>query len=167
MSIKKVSRQNGDSKWEVRVHESGRGSKRIKRIFDKKVDAEKFLFDFHKELKEKALNPFKDCSFENRKFKDEAEYWLNQGELRFSKGHLVRSRGVLKELYPKGEIDAFVVLTANHLLNVPGDEIRAQSKGCHRRPPRPALQSPSSSCCRSRAGSSRARRPFRLPPPCT
>lgn len=101
MSLKKVTRTNGESKWEVRVHENGRGSKRIKRVFEKKIDAEKFLFEFQKQLKEKELNPFKDCSFESRNFKEEAEYWLADGELRFSKGHLIRSRGVLKELYPK------------------------------------------------------------------
>ncbi len=101
MAIKKVTRANGDTKWEVRVHENGRGSKRIKRVFDKKIEAEKFLFDFKKEMEVKAQNPFKDCSFENRRFSEEAEYWLNDGQLRFSKGHIVRSKGVLKELYPK------------------------------------------------------------------
>lgn len=101
MSIKKVIRENGESKWEVRIHENGRGSKRIKRTFDKKIEAEKFLFEFKQELKQKAASPYKDCSFEDRNFKEEAEYWLIDGELRFSKGHIVRSRGVLKELFPK------------------------------------------------------------------
>lgn len=101
MSIKKITRSNGDAKWEVRVHENGRGSKRIKRVFDKKVEAEKFLHDYKHELKLKAASPYKDCNFEDRIFKEEAEYWLNAGELRFSKGHIIRSRGVLKELYPK------------------------------------------------------------------
>lgn len=101
MAIKKITRTNGEVKWEVRVHESGRGSKRIKRVFDKKIDAERFLFDFKKEMEVKAQNPFKDCSFESRRFNEEAEYWLKDGELRFSKGHLIRSKGVLKELYPK------------------------------------------------------------------
>jgi len=101
MSIKKISRSNGDIKWEVRVHENGRGSKRIKRVFDKKVEAEMFLFDLKKELEVRAKNPFKDCNFESRYFSEEAEYWLKDGELRFSKGHLIRSRGVLKEIFPK------------------------------------------------------------------
>jgi integrase len=105
MSIKKVLRGNGETKWEVRVHENGRGSKRIKRTFDKKIEAEKFLFDFTKELKEKAASPYKECSFNGRKFKDEAEYWLSDGELRFSRGHIVRAKGVLRELYLKlGEL---------------------------------------------------------------
>ena len=73
MGIKKVIRPNGDSAWEVRIHENGRGSKRIKRLFEKKIDAEKFIFEFKKDLEIKSLNPFKECSFENRKFKDEAD----------------------------------------------------------------------------------------------
>jgi integrase len=88
-------------KWVVRVHENGRGSKRLNRIFDKKADAERFLFDFVQELKEKALNPFKECSFEGRNFREEAEYWLNDGQLRFSQGHVIKARAVLKELEPK------------------------------------------------------------------
>lgn len=101
MSIKKIIASDGQSKWEVRLHENGRGSKRIKRVFDKKIEAEKFIFEFKKEIESKLQNPFKDCTFENRFFQEEAEYWLNDGELRFSKGHIIRSKGVLKELYPK------------------------------------------------------------------
>jgi integrase len=101
MALKKITHKNGDTKWEIRVYEDGRSSKRIKRVFDRKVDAEEFLLDYKKQQKEKAANPFKTSSFQDRKFQDEAEYWLKDGEMRFSEGHLIRVRGVLRELYPQ------------------------------------------------------------------
>ncbi len=101
MAIRKVVRANSNVKWEVRIHENGRGSKRIKRVFDKKIDAEKFLFDFKSSIKEKQSDVFKDCSFDDRYFREEAEYWLRDGELRFSPGHLVRVKSILNEIYGK------------------------------------------------------------------
>ena len=38
MSIKKVKTSNGD-KWEVLIRTDGRGSQRIRRRFERKVDA--------------------------------------------------------------------------------------------------------------------------------
>lgn len=100
MSIKKVKTKNGEIKWEVRAHESGRGSKRINKRFDKKTDAELFIHELKNKIIENANNPFKGNSFDNRFFKDEAEYWMNDGLIRFSQSHLVRVKGILKELLP-------------------------------------------------------------------
>lgn len=47
MSIKKVKTTNGD-KWEVLIRTSGRESQRIRRRFERKVDAQLFLDDFKK-----------------------------------------------------------------------------------------------------------------------
>jgi len=100
MSIRKVKTSTGETKWEVRVHENGRGSKRITRRFEKKVDAEVFLDEFKEEIKEKAKSPFKSSSFTDRIFREEAEYWLSDGRLRFSASHLKRVDGVFREVLP-------------------------------------------------------------------
>ncbi len=97
MSIRKVKTKNGELKWEVRVHEAGRGSKRITRRFDKKVDAEVFASEFEQELRERERSPFKGISFKDRFFNDEAMYWLENGKLRFSASHLKRVEGILKD----------------------------------------------------------------------
>lgn len=98
MSIKKVKLSNGDTKWEVRVHENGRGSKRINRRFDKKDDAESFLQDLKNEIKARAKDPFAGISLKDRVFHEEASLWLNDGKMRFSAGHIKKAEAILKPL---------------------------------------------------------------------
>jgi hypothetical protein len=43
MGISKLKIANGETKWQVRVWENGRGSRRINRRFDRRTDAEAFL----------------------------------------------------------------------------------------------------------------------------
>ncbi len=100
MSIRKVKLESGESKWEVRVHENGRGSRRVTRRFDRKNDAEGFLQEFKRELKSRNEDQFQGVPIRERTFRDEAEHWLRDGKLRFTESHQKRVRGVLKELYP-------------------------------------------------------------------
>ncbi len=99
MSVKKVNTING-AKWEVRLYESGRGSKRIKRLFDKKIEAEQFLSEYHHEKKEKSSSPFKTKMLNEVVFKDVAIKWLEDGKIRFSPSHVVRVSVVLKKILP-------------------------------------------------------------------
>lgn len=101
MGISKLKIANGETKWQVRVWENGRGSRRINRRFDRRTDAEAFLLQFESKIEEERKSPFKGCSFEDRTFADEAANWLRDGELRFSPSHLVRVKGVLKEVLPR------------------------------------------------------------------
>lgn len=96
MSIRKVKTSSGESKWEVRVHENGRGSKRVTRRFDRKNDAEAFVQDLKVELKAREKDPFAGISLRDRIFKDEAEFWFNDGKLRFTESHIKRAQGILK-----------------------------------------------------------------------
>lgn len=98
MSIRKVKNDvSGENRWEVRVYEDGRGTRRICRRFDKKSEAEAWLLEFEQKKSERAKNPFSTISFENRFFKEEADYWMTDGENRFSPGHIVKSKAVIKE----------------------------------------------------------------------
>lgn len=101
MGITKVQIANGETKWQVRVWENGRGSRRINRRFDRRTDAEQFLLEYESKREEERKNPFKGCSFENRVFREEAEHWLRDGALRFSASHLVRVKAILAELDPR------------------------------------------------------------------
>lgn len=96
MSIRKVKTSAGDLKWEVRVHENGRGSKRVTRRFDRKNDAEAFVQDLKAEWKAREKDPFAGISLKDRIFKDEAEFWFNDGKLRFTESHIKRAQGILK-----------------------------------------------------------------------
>lgn len=110
MSIRKVKTSTGESKWEVRVHENGRGSKRITRRFDRKNDAEAFVQEFKTELIAREKDPFAGISLKDRVFKDEAEFWFNDGKLRFTESHIKRANGILKTVideYGKFTMDKF------------------------------------------------------------
>lgn len=97
MSIKKVTTKNGETRWLVRVYESGRGSKQIGRNFEKKSEAEDWLMDFKKKKAEEKRNPFSTISFEGKIFSVEAEYWLLNAKMRVSPGHIVKSEALIKE----------------------------------------------------------------------
>jgi integrase len=106
MSIKKVKNPgSNETKWEVRVYEDGRDSKRVSKRFDRRVDAEAWLLEFEQKKSERIRNPFSSVSFENRTFKEEAEYWLLDGENRFSAGHIKKSKAIVKEI-----LEAFGIL---------------------------------------------------------
>ncbi len=101
MSLKKLVTNDGSIRWVARARSNGRGSKEIFKTFSRKSDAEAFLEDLKKEKKERIQNPFSAVSFADRTFKDEADYWLSNNEIRFSASHLVRVRGILAEIMPK------------------------------------------------------------------
>lgn len=98
MSIKKIkSPKTGETVWEVRVYEDGRDSKRLCRRFEKKSDAEAWENEVEQKKSERLKNPFSTISFKDRFFQEEAEYWLADGENRFSPGHKVKSKAAVKE----------------------------------------------------------------------
>jgi integrase len=110
MSIRKVSTLTGASKWEVRIHENGRGSKRITRRFDRKNDAEAFVLETKNGIKAKEQDPFARLNLKDRTFKEEAELWLSNARLRCSASHLKRVEALLKifvENFGKYTLDKF------------------------------------------------------------
>ena len=98
MSLRKIKTTSGETKWEVRVHENGRGSRRVTRRFERKIDAEAFIQDFKNEMKAKENDPFAGLSLKDRTFKEEAEFWFNDGKLRFTESHIKRAQGILKSI---------------------------------------------------------------------
>jgi len=124
MSVSKVKTKSGEVRWEVRVYENGRGSKRVCMRFDRKIDADTFLVDFEKKKSERARNPFSSISFEGRFFQEEAEYWLLDGENRFSPGHLVKSKAVVQDFLKEYGNLALEKLTPEFLTKFQQAELR-------------------------------------------
>ncbi len=96
MSIKRVKQTSGEVKWEVRLRMGGRGSKRLRRIFEKRTDAEAFLDSIRvrKHESKSAANGVPD--FEETTFRKEAEFWLSHRSQVLSPGSLVAVNTILR-----------------------------------------------------------------------
>ncbi len=98
MSINKIKTNTGE-KWEVRVWLAGRGSKRIRRRFDRKVDA----LNFYSHYKNESSGDENNIGLLQKKpimvfFGEEANAWIESNKHRFSPGHLKRVLGILKKI---------------------------------------------------------------------
>jgi integrase len=117
MSITKIKTNTGQTKWEVRLHLSGRGSKRLRRRFDRKVDAD--LFFTSETAKQRYIGAEKNGAsyVDNATFASEVGYWLSNRSLEMSPGHLKRANGIINDLMPSvgswvpGRFDArFIIM---------------------------------------------------------
>lgn len=101
MAIYKFVTTNGKVKWEVRYHVHGRGSKRVRRRFNTKADAEAHVYEQKIEEQKQMRSLQFTGSFVETSLQTEAEYWLRiKGDL-FSPSHRQRVRGTLSKLLPK------------------------------------------------------------------
>jgi integrase len=116
MAIKKVKTNQGETKWEVILYVNGRGSKRVRRRFERKRDAEDFVDDFKAKAKDAERIGFSGNVMEERCFEEEAEYWLNANCYHFSESHKKRVRGVLNEILPIFGKKAVVKFTPGFLV---------------------------------------------------
>lgn len=97
MSIKKVTTNNNEVRWEVRVYEDGRGSKEVRKRFERKIDAERFESQFEKLKAERETNPwFRESNFK-RSFREEFDYWYSDAQHRMSPGTRKRVTGFVTE----------------------------------------------------------------------
>lgn len=101
MSVQKVMIKNGETKWEVRYRNNGRGTTRVRRRFDTKSEAQHFLDQRLIEKKKLQSSGIEIGDFEDTTFKEEAEHWVQTQGREFSEGHAKRVRGILKEIFPK------------------------------------------------------------------
>lgn len=88
------------TKWEVVVYENGRGSKRIKKRFSTKVEAEnyiKFLNTGQQPVENLISDNPRDELF-GATFETEAEYWLNSKAGYISDGYHIRASRILDAL---------------------------------------------------------------------
>lgn len=100
MSVRKIKHHN-QIRWEVYVLTSGRGSKRLRRRFETKAEAESFLEEYKTRKRESRKVGGHTRDFEETTFKEEAQYWLERQSIRFSPGHARRVKGILEEILPE------------------------------------------------------------------
>ncbi len=122
MAIKKIVTKNpGVFKWEVRLRLDGRGSKRIRRRFERRVDAERYLEKIAKEIEEQKSGGTQIVDQESRTLRTESEYWLERRKLALSPASFERVRGILEnELIARfGElpVSRFTVARVSDLQN--------------------------------------------------
>ncbi len=101
MSIRKVVTEKNEIKWHVRIRTNGRGSTRLNRVFDKKIEAEAFLKAFHKAQLEHAELPVTVKKLSERTLKEEADYWLEFAKVEHSPGHVKRMLSIYNQIIPK------------------------------------------------------------------
>jgi integrase len=99
MSIRTIITKSGAKKFEVECYSNGRGSERLKRRFNRKIEAENFEREFL-DQRTRAKNAGS-VTFYETTFRTEAEYWFEVQGKKFSSSHLKRVKGVLKELLPR------------------------------------------------------------------
>ena len=101
MKVKKVITGDGKVRFEASGWSSGRGSKYIRRRFDRKVDADQFLLDQKIQQVENATKPKSLFNILERTFGQECEFWLAHRGLSFSPGHMRRAKDALdKRIIP-------------------------------------------------------------------
>jgi uncharacterized protein YfcZ (UPF0381/DUF406 family) len=124
MALVKKKTPTGATKWEVRIRLDGRDSKEIRRRFDRRRDAEDFLDEFKSQAREQDRTGFAPGVMEQRKFAEEAEYWLKASEFKFSSSHLKRVRGVLNEILPKYGKYSISKMTPSLLVNFQNQQLK-------------------------------------------
>lgn len=126
MAITKIkTAQPGIFRWEVYLATDGRGSKRIRRRFDKRIDAERFLESYKSDLRKCSMNG-SSTDFESTTLKLESEYWLNHSRLKMSPGGYDRAKGCMKNLLEKyGDIPA-IRLTVARISEIQNDLLKME-----------------------------------------
>ena len=122
MKAKKIpTKEPGVFKWEISFHLDGRGSKRLRRRFDKKADAELFIEEFQKQQRLQKLGGASLIDLEKTTLRTEAEYWLGRRKPMLSPSSYARVAGCLKaELLPRyGDLQAtrFTVAKISEIQN--------------------------------------------------
>ena len=97
MSVYKVKTKSGNIKWEVRCYLEGRNSKKVRRRFEKKSDADQYLQSRIVEKNDIQKTGFDVKSFEETTFNAEATFWLQHQGKKFSPGHFKRVEAILKK----------------------------------------------------------------------
>ncbi len=102
MRIIKRNTKDGNTRYEVHGRVGGRGSKYIRRRFDRKIDAENFVTAHQIEQADSLTKPKTMFTMAERTFEEESHFWLTHCGIKFSPGHKKRAQDSLaKCILPK------------------------------------------------------------------
>jgi integrase len=96
MAIKKL----GD-KWVLDFRVAGKNSERLRKKFDKKIDAQVWLDKFKEKQKAYSGHEFTETNPEAVTFEREAKYWTDNVRFKLSESHMKRVDGILEVLLKK------------------------------------------------------------------
>jgi len=85
MSVKKIISSDGLVRWEACFYTHGRSGQKLRRRFEKKIDAEKFLFDCKN--RRSMSESVEGKMLEEVCLEDEIKYWLEVKGPTFTKGY--------------------------------------------------------------------------------
>ena len=114
---KKIKTKTG-IRWEVNFHINGRGSKRIRRRFEKKDDALNFLKEYFSD--QDSLSDADDLDLD-KSFYAEVDYWFSVKGDELSSSYKARVLGILaqiKESYPKLKVSDITPLFLTRIRKV-------------------------------------------------
>ena len=100
MTIRKEKTSKG-THYIVDLYCGGRDSKRIRRRFKKKIDAQNFLENYTAEKQNFKKTGQSISLLEEVNYKDEASFWIESMRNHFSVSHLKRVEAILKEQLPR------------------------------------------------------------------
>lgn len=100
MAIRKINLPNGAIRWEVTERLPGSGERKIRRRFEKKVDAQEFLDSLKQRKRESFLPHSANASLdiEGTTFNEEADYWLQKKGGEFTPGYYRSINPCLKKV---------------------------------------------------------------------
>jgi integrase len=96
MNVKKVV-VGGEVRWEVAGWTAGRGSRYLRRRFDRKVDADSFVSDLKLQQAESATKPKALLTMVEQTFEQECKFWMTHRGVQFSPGHKKRATDALEK----------------------------------------------------------------------
>lgn len=94
--IRKIRTTSGANKFQVRYLENGRGTRHRNRRFDTRELAQSFVM---KMMELEAAN-MGQSYLDNTTFADEAKFWLETRGRSFSRSHVIKVEGILREILP-------------------------------------------------------------------
>ena len=99
MAVKKCISKNGKLSWEAGFYVNGRGSKYIRRRFDKKIDAQKYIDNYGIQI-EFSEDPLFINNMSEITFLNESQFWLQQQKSNFSNKQYKRVKDIVEKLLP-------------------------------------------------------------------
>lgn len=99
MTIRRL-KLKGQFVYEVDLYTNGRGSKRIRKRFKKKIDAQKYLNNYLIEQNNYKSSGLSKNLLEEVYLKDEINFWFESSKHTFSASHIKRVEGIIKEILP-------------------------------------------------------------------
>ena len=95
MKVNKVVTKDGEVRWEVVGWTAGRGSRYLRRRFDRKIEADAFITDQMLQQVESATKPKTLLTMVEQTFEEESKFWMAHRGVEFSPGHKKRAKDAL------------------------------------------------------------------------